>query len=316
MPATPLQDIGTALPLDEIVLLQTILRMVPPDQMTFSEDPNASYPEACSIVSPARGCPVVFSSPHSGRFYPQRFRSELRVPLIDLRRVEDAHVDQLIHGVQWLGAGLITANYARSYIDLNRSEKEIDSRMFRDGPPTPAGERSPRVEAGLGCIPRIAASGEDIHIGKLSREDAELRLERAYRPFHRALDGLLNGIHSETGRVILVDCHSMPSMVAGRRIQADIILGNRHGASCDEGLIRLIEGEFGRRGYRVLRNVPYAGGYITQKHGVPVEDRHSIQIEINRRLYLNEVTVELKPGFYRVRDDVLSVAKRILDWAA
>lgn len=286
-----------------------------PEPLSTACETMDGLPPAFMFHAPQPDCSVLFSSPHSGRCYPADFRSELRVPLMDLRRVEDAHVDQLIYGVRQFGAGLITANYARSYVDLNRSETEIDSRMFRNGPPTPAGERSPRVEAGLGCIPRIAASGQDIHSGMLSREEAEKRLNRAYRPYHDAIDAALADIRASHGHVVLVDCHSMPSVVAGRRIQADIVLGNRHGAASDESLVRMVEGEFTRRGYRVLRNVPYAGGYITQKHGVPLQDRHALQIEINRRLYLNESTVELKPGFYRLRDDLLAIAKKVVVWA-
>ncbi len=272
-------------------------------------------PPAFSLSAPVEDCSVLFSSPHSGRYYPDDFLSLLRVPLMDLRRVEDAFVDHLFSGVRAFGAGLICAKYARSYVDLNRSETELDSRMFRDGPPNPAGERSPRVEAGLGCIPRIAASGEDIHARMLTRQEADDRLAMAYTPYHQALDGWLSRLHHQTGNSVMVDCHSMPSVVAGRRMQADIVLGSRHGESCDETLVRRVEGVFARRGYRVLRNMPYAGGYLTQKHGRPVEDRHAIQIEINRKLYMDEMAVELKPGFRRLRDDLMCVAKEIMTWA-
>lgn len=296
--------------------MQTITRMEQPNPSACSEiGPDQTDPAAYTFFAPAAECAVLFSSPHSGRYYPQSFQDNLRVSLMDLRRVEDAHVDQLIHGVRQLGAGLIKARYARSYVDLNRSETEIDSRMFLDGAPTPAGERSPRVEAGLGCIPRIAASGENIHARMLTRKEAEERLNLAYRPYHAKISESLREIWMRHDQSVLIDCHSMPSIVSGKRIHADIVLGNRHGASCDESLMRLVEREFTRFGYRVLRNMPYAGGYITQKHGMPVEDRHALQIEINRKLYLNEANVELKPGFYRLRDDFLSVAQSILKWA-
>ncbi|MFC6197582.1 N-formylglutamate amidohydrolase [Ponticaulis profundi] len=270
---------------------------------------------AFSLIAPSEASSVLFSSPHSGRYYPEDFRKLLRVPLMDLRRVEDAYVDELIAGVTELGAGLLTANYPRSFVDLNRSENELDSRMFRDGPPTPAGERSPRVEAGLGCIPRIAASGEDIHARKLSRKEADQRLALAYAPFHAVLDDQLNAIYARHGQAVLVDCHSMPSIIGGRRVQADIVLGTRHGSSCDESLARLVEGTFVRRGYRVLRNVPYAGGYLTEKHGRPLEDRQAIQIEINRRIYMDESEVAVHAGARKFSRDFLCAAQIILDWA-
>ena len=258
----------------------------------------------------------MFSSPHSGRFYPQEFIDLLKVPLMDLRRVEDAYVDLLFSSVTQLDAGMITAVYARSFVDLNRSPDELDSRMFRDGPPNPAGERSPRVEAGLGCIPRIAASGADIHSRMLSREEADQRLARAYHPYHQMLSDWMTNTRRQTGHAVLVDCHSMPSIIGGRRINADIILGTRHGQSCDEGLTRLIENEFSRLGYRVLRNTPYAGGYLTERHGQPALGQHAIQIEINRRLYLDEDAVRQTWQFNKLRSHLSSVARRIVEWSA
>lgn len=257
----------------------------------------------------------MFSSPHSGRHYPDNFLKLLRVPLMDLRRVEDAFVDQLIRGVTLSGAGQISANYSRSYVDLNRAPNELDSRMFRDGPPNPPGERSPRVEAGLGCIPRVAWSGHDIHRRKLRRSEADERLELAYHPYHAALADLLEDIAARHGHATLIDCHSMPSVIAGRRVQADIIIGNRHGGSCDESLTRTIEDTLTRFGYRVLRNQPYAGGYLTQLHGRPMADRHALQIEINRRLYMDENEVTLKPGFERLREDLSELADQIVRWS-
>ncbi len=268
------------------------------------------------IVPPKNGCAVVFSSPHSGRYYPPDFVDLLKVPLIDLRRVEDAYVDLLMSSVSRHDAGLISAVYPRSYVDLNRAPNELDENMFQDGPRAPAGERSPRVEAGLGCIPRVAASGDDIHARKLTRIEADDRLSRAYTPYHAALDTWLNSLRHYLGHAVLVDCHSMPSVIGGRRIQADIILGNRHGKSCDEGLTRLIEDEFTRLGYRVLRNAPYAGGFLTERHGNPDNHVQAIQIEINRRLYLNEDSVRQTPSFHKLQSHLTRVARQITAWSA
>lgn len=268
------------------------------------------------LTLPQNNCAVMFSSPHSGRYYPQDFIDLLKVPLMDLRRVEDAYVDLLFSSVAQMDAGMITAVYARSYVDLNRSPDELDSRMFRDGPPNPAGERSPRVEAGLGCIPRIAASGADIHSRMLSRKEADDRLERAYRPYHDLLTNWMATTRHRLGHSVLVDCHSMPSVIGGRRINADIILGNRHGQSCDEGLTRAVENEFSRLGYRVLRNAPYAGGYLTEQHGNPALGQHAIQIEINRKLYLDEDAVRQTWQFNKVKTHLTAVARRVVEWSA
>ena len=287
------------------------------EKQTISDAPffPEKSPPPYRVSAPQDFCSVMFSSPHSGRHYPDDFQNLLAVPLMDLRRVEDAFVDQLFSHVSEFGAGMISAVYARSFVDLNRAPEELDSRMFKDGPPTPAGERSPRVEAGLGCIPRIAASGKDIHTRMLSRSEADDRLNRAYLPYHTALSNWMDNMAERTGQAVLIDCHSMPSVVAGRRIQADIVLGSRHGSSCDESLTRLVEYGFARLGYRVIRNTPYAGGYLTQRHGSPQDGRHALQIEINRRLYMDETEVRLKSGYHRLQQDIRGIAQSIMEWS-
>tara|TARA_B100000678_G_scaffold55404_1_gene44436 strand:+ start:4012 stop:4902 length:891 start_codon:yes stop_codon:yes gene_type:complete len=290
--------------------------------MPFSHSPSADPASITDekpgfqFVAPQNGCAVIFSSPHSGRYYPQDFLDLLKVPLIDLRRVEDAFVDLLISPLTRLDAGMISAVYARSFVDLNRSPDELDSRMFRDGPPNPAGERSPRVEAGLGCIPRIGASGQDIHKRMLSRMEADDRLARAYTPYHSTLENWLATTRKQTGHAVLVDCHSMPSVIGGRKLHADIVLGTRHGQSCDESLTRLVESEFTRLGYRVLRNSPYAGGHLTQRHGRPAQEQHAIQIEINRRLYLDECSVCRSSGFNMLQSHLKWIGRQIIEWSA
>jgi N-formylglutamate amidohydrolase len=282
---------------------------------SVTEPVSQAKRSAFHLSAPLDTCSVMFSSPHSGRHYPEAFLNQLQVPHIDLRRTEDAYIDQMFSPVIHMGAGLISAVYARSYIDLNRAPDELDSRMFQDGPPNGVEKRSPRVEAGLGCIPRIACSGKEIYAERLMRAEADRRLDLAYEPYHAALANWLKLIRSRTGHSVLIECHSMPSVVAGRRIHADVILGTRYGSACDESLARHIEQGLGNMGYNVLRNTPYAGGFLTQKHGNPLEDQHAIQIEINRRLYLNEDEVTLKSSFRAVQKDMTALARSILSWS-
>ena len=259
--------------------------------------------------------PLIFTSPHSGRHYPSSFLEQSRLDLLTLRRVEDAYIDLLLEDVHAVGAAALMANYARSYLDLNRSDAEIDSRMFVDGPPTPSHARTPRLEAGFGCIPKLAADGQPIYANKLHRKDVQQRLDEVYYPFHEALNAQLTMFKARSERFVLIDCHSMPSLVAGRRIQADIVLGTRHGVSCDPELADLIDQHFSRAGYSVVRNLPYAGGFLTELHGNPVEDAHAIQIEFNRSLYLNEKSVELKSDFKTLRAIFSELALYIANWA-
>lgn len=136
--------------------------------------PAFAIDEPVAVVSP-----VVFASPHSGRVYPETFLSQARARLMDLRRVEDAYVDRLLSEAPSTGAPLICGLMGRSFVDLNRAETEIDPSMFEDAAYAPSAVRTPRVDAGLGCLPRVAHNGKPIYGGKLPAGEAEARLEHA-----------------------------------------------------------------------------------------------------------------------------------------
>ncbi len=261
------------------------------------------------------GAPILFASPHSGRFYPDSFRAALRVPLIDLQRTEDAFVDELFQDVTQHGASLLTARYARSCIDLNRDPAEIDRSMIAGRMRRLVLSASARVEAGLGCLPKIGASGELIYARQLSLEEAEFRLNFIHDAYHKALYRHLTKLRERAGEAFLIDCHSMPSRQPGRRPLPDIVLGDRFGTSCTSLLTREAEQAFKRLGYRVARNAPYAGGYITLRYGRPVTRIHALQIEINRGLYLHETRVEKTADFDQIKADMLDVAARLTDFA-
>ncbi len=229
----------------------------------------------------------------------------------DLRRIEDAYVDRILSEVHAWGAPMIYGLVARACIDLNRSEAEMDPAMFVDPLPGWQGPRSPRVEAGLGCIPRVAFNGTPIYNRKLSRRDAEQRLEGVYRPYHRALSALLKRAQAMFGQAWLIDCHSMPADAEPSSRSPDIVIGDRFGASCGHGLAGFVEGLFRQRGYTTARNAPYAGGFATLTHGQPADGRHALQIEIRRRLYLDEHRVEPTDGLLVLRRDMTAIAAEI-----
>ncbi len=272
--------------------------------------PVFTVDEPVSVVSPA-----VFASPHSGRLYPRAFLDQCVASLIDLRRIEDAYVDRLLSEVQSTGAPVISALIGRACIDLNRADTEIDPGMFVDPAPVWLGARSPRVEAGLGCLPRIAFNGAPIYARKLTRGDAEARLEHIYRPYHRALEALLRRAQAMFGQAWLIDCHSMPADAELQARAPDLIIGDRFGGSCGPGLSDQVENAFRALGYTVARNTPYAGGFATLAHGRPREGRHALQIEVRRRLYLDEGRVEPTEGFLTLRRDMTTVAAQVCAFA-
>ena len=228
---------------------------------------------------------------------PAMTKKTAAVPPAALRRAEDAFVDELFGAAPSLGMPLLAARFPRSYVDANREPYELDPAMFEGPLPQPLNHRTTRVAAGLGMIPRVAASGEAIYRGRVPAEMIEHRLEACWRPYHLALSGLVEQTYSRFGAALLIDAHSMPSSVSslGPREQdarVDIVLGDNHGESCAPELVEHAEHWLAARGLRVLRNQPYAGGFTTQRYGRPGLARHALQIEINRALYMDEARHE------------------------
>ena len=248
-----------------------------------------------TILHPAiQTAAAVLDSPHSGSHYPAEFLKASRLQAAELRRSEDCYVDELFADAVAAGAPLLKANFPRAYIDLNREPNELDPHLI-DGPlPRSANASSVRVVGGLGTIPRVVSEGEEIYRHKISLADALARISGLYEPYHAALSGLMSSTHKMFGAALLIDCHSMPSSAAGTSLsgQPDIVLGDRHGASCATPLVERIEALFRSLGLRVLRNRPYAGGFITESYGRPSAGFHAVQIEINRAIYVNERTLE------------------------
>ena len=253
--------------------------------------------------------PLVFASPHSGRFYPETFRQASRLDPVSLRRSEDAFIDEIYSAVPDLGAPLLLAHFPRAYIDPNREAFELDPEMF-DGPlPDYVNTRSPRVSAGLGTQARVVTSGEEIYSGKLDFAQTKASIETLYMPYHTALQGLLDDCISRFGGCLLIDCHSMPSIGGPmdrdpgfRRV--DFILGDRYGTSCDSQVTSYVEGALKDMDYVVTRNAPYAGGYTTTHYGQPAKGQHALQIEINRALYMDELRVERSAGLPALQDSI------------
>ena len=242
--------------------------------------------------------PVLISSPHSGRNYDPSFLGMTRLDSQAIRRSEDAFVDRLIAGVPALGAPTIAALFPRAWIDVNREPGELDCTMFEGRLSATPGHNSPRVRAGLGIIPRVVAGGAEIYRSRLPAAEAQRRIASCYTPYHDALEHLIDETRQLFGAVCLIDCHSMPTAHAacGRK-PVDIVLGDRFGTSCAPAISRAATEALEARGAMVRRNTPYPGGHITRRYGRPNLGMHAIQIEVDRRLYLDEATVEPTTGF-------------------
>lgn len=256
--------------------------------------------------------PVLFNSPHSGRIYPRAFMDQVRLDFDTLRRSEDSFVDELFQDVVEQGLPLMRALFPRAFLDLNREPYELDPRMFEGRLPAFANTRSIRVSGGLGTIARVVGESQEIYQRRLSVAEGLERIETFYKPYHQALRRLMSRSHRAFGVAVLVDCHSMPSGPAREEgLRADIVLGDRYATSCSGLVTDLLEAELSARGYAVVRNKPYAGGYITEHYGNPVAGLHAVQIEINRGLYMDETHYQRAAGFARVQADMCAVAGRL-----
>ena len=251
----------------------------------------------------AESC-VVFAVPHAGRAYPPQLLRETALPPNLLRSSEDAFVDLLFAPAPLHGAPLLVAQYPRAWVDLNRAADELDPALIEG---VTRGGLNPRIASGLGVIPRVVANGRSIYRGRLTRTEADARIDHAWRPYHAQLQTLLNGHRRRFGEAVLIDCHSMPHEATdafahrrGRR--PDVVLGDRYGASAAAEVVDGIEAILTDAGLSVARNSPFAGAFVAQHYGCPSVGQHVVQIEIDRSLYMDEKAIALRPDFERVVD--------------
>jgi N-formylglutamate amidohydrolase len=260
-----------------------------------------------------RSLPLVLASPHSGTEYSPEFLAASRLDPKALRRSEDSFVDELFGAAPRLGAPLLSACFPRAFVDANREAYELDPSMFADALPKFVNAQSPRVRMGLGTIARIVANGEEIYAKKLYFAEAQRRIEQLYQPYHQALRKLIQETEALFGGCLLVDCHSMPSEAgsACEKSGADIVLGDCHGVSCAPQFVEAARHFLTERGFAVAINAPYAGGFTTGHYGRPSVQRHALQIEVNRALYMDERDYQRKPYFWRLVQDLADLVDRL-----
>ena len=279
------------------------------------QSPKEDFDPPFEILEPKTGgnSPAIFNSPHSGRIYPPDFLISTRLDISTLRRSEDSFVDELFVGVVGRGHPLMRAHFPRCYVDVNREPYELDPRMFDGRLPSFANTRSMRVAGGLGTVARVVGDAQEIYGQRLSVDEALRRIETLYKPYHRALRRLITRVHRDLGTAVLIDCHSMPSTTAAKedRPRADVVLGDRYGTSCVPAVSETVEQTLRSLGYSVSRNKPYAGGFITEHYGNPAAGLHSIQLELNRALYMDEKRYERSASFAQLRGDLETLADRV-----
>jgi N-formylglutamate amidohydrolase len=249
------------------------------------------------------GLPLVLDSPHSGSLYPEDFA--FCCPLQILRRAEDAYVDELFDAAPEHGATLIGAVFPRSYLDVNRAADDIDPGLLAGAwPPHIALRPATRV----GLVRRFAQPGIPIYDRKLQPREVLGRVERYHAPYHRTLDEACDRLHARFGAVWHINCHSMPSTgnrELGRKGEhGDFVLGDRDGTTCAPEFTEFVAGTLRGMGYEVHVNDGYKGVELVRRQGRPKEGRHSLQIEIDRALYMDQRSLDKHSGFDRVKADL------------
>ncbi len=273
-------------------------------------------PTAYHLFQPkSRTTSVVFASPHSGRAYPEAFLKRTILNEREVRSSEDAFVDQLFSAVPEHGAPFLTACGPRAFLDLNRGTEELDPALIEG---VRRMSHNPRVASGLGVIPRVVANGRAIYRGKLSLSEVHRRLTEYWRPYHDQLQTLLDQSLNTFNEAILIDCHSMPHEALENvgppgAARPHIVLGDRFGAAAAGSIVEKVEAAFSQAGFRVARNMPFAGAYITQHYGRPSRRQHALQVEIDRALYMDEKTMTPHAGY---DDFVTALNGAIADIAA
>lgn len=272
--------------------------------------PNRAY----HLFLPSRRTTsIIFSSPHSGRDYPVSFLQDSQLDARVIRSSEDAFVDLLFADAPTYGAPLLAARAPRAYVDMNRSVDELDPALIAG---IESRSHNPRVSSGLGVIPRVVSNGREIYSGKISPEQANIRLQRHWYPYHHRLQDLIDDNMRDFGMSILIDCHSMPHEAIANvtrvgQPRPEVVLGDRFGASAGNDITDQVEAAFRRSGLRVARNAPFAGAYITQHYGRPSRRQHAVQVEIDRSLYMNEHMVRPNGNFRNFQRVISQVMRDI-----
>jgi N-formylglutamate deformylase len=263
--------------------------------------------------------PLVLDSPHSGQHYPDDF--DYACDFSQLRMAEDTDIDDLYDFTPALGATLVAAAFPRSYLDPNRRVEDMDTSLIEGAWPHPV-DPSPKTKSGIGLIWRTLGDKSPVYARKLTVAEVEARIGQCYRPYWAAVTSAIDAAHAQHGCVFHINCHSMPAeagptswVTLGTQF-ADVVLGDRDGSTCSAAFTNLLAEAFRAEGLSVAINDPYKGVELVKRFGRPIEARHSIQVEINRKLYMFEPTRERTENYGALKQSLNRVMQRVAAFVA
>ena len=265
--------------------------------------------------------PIVLSSPHSGRDFPKEFLQNSCCTEKELRTSEDCFVDELIVSASNAGIPMISMNIPRTFVDVNRDKIEIDDTMYFDKKASSDNIGSRRCRVGLGVIHRIITQNKPIYDGLLSYEEVKERIKFVYDPYHKRLKQLIDKCQKKFGFCLLLDCHSMPSKICNIMNEikpVEFCISNLFDESCPAPISEFMGKALSDKGYRVEYNRPYAGAYITFNYCQPRKNIYTLQLEMNRSLYMEENVYKKSSQFQQISSDVsesiVGLGKFLLDF--
>jgi len=275
---------------------------------------------AIGVQQPASGTtpvPLFLDSPHSGCVYPDDFNALL--PLMRLRRAEDAFVEDLFGEAPNLGAPLIDAKFPRSYLDTNRNQSDFSPEDLAD--PWP-GQLEPgkKAENGTGLVWVRMHGLTEVYENKLTSAELQNRIDTCWMPYHEAIEATFDRLHETFGCVYHLNCHSMRSIgnvkdPDGPNPRPDFVLSDRDGTSCEAGFTEAAKSYLENAGFSVQVNFPMKGVELVRRYSDPATRRHSMQIEVNRRHYMNEETIEKSMGYDGFKSHLTGLIETLATYA-
>lgn len=250
--------------------------------------------------------PIVLSSPHSGTLFPNEFLDNVTLSKEELRSSEDSFVSEIVINASNAGIPLISMNIPRTFIDVNRDKIELDESMFFDAPSNNS-SCCRRCRVGLGIIHRVVYPNKNIYDGLLSYNEGMDRIKYVYEAYHKRLKQLVDKCVKKFGFCLLIDCHSMPSMICNimdDEKTLDFCLCTLFDESCPTQMSEFLSRALEKNNYRVEFNRPYAGAYITFNYCQPRKNIYTLQLEINRGLYMDEKKYIKNTVFQKVSSDI------------
>ncbi|GCL64514.1 N-formylglutamate amidohydrolase [Pseudaquabacterium pictum] len=263
--------------------------------------------------------PLVLDSPHSGTRMPADFGAAL--PESDLRDGEDCFIDELYLPATERGIPLLAAQFPRTYLDPNRHAGDIDTDLL-DAPWPDALVPSGKARIGKSLVWRTLDDGRPIYNRKLTVQELRQRIARCHAPYHQALQDLLQAAHARHGQVFHINCHSMNAVSGAMgeggagQPRADMVLGDRDGTTCAPAFTAFVRDTLAARGYDVKVNDPFKGVELVRAYANPAAGFHSLQLEVNKRLYMDQGRLQKHAGFGRLQADLMALLDALAAYIA